>query len=78
LLDTQSGKLATVANTSLGQANMTADGRSQRVSTYRVTGDLKADLSYANDDSWAGLSFEARGAQIVYIRRSFDQMAQVP
>jgi hypothetical protein len=77
LLDTQSGKLATVANENLGATSMTADGRAQRVSTYRVTGDLKADLSYADDDSWVGLRFEARGAQIVYVRRSFDQVAQV-
>ena len=76
LLDTQSGKLATVANENLGEMRITADGRPQLVSTYRVTGDLKADLSYAADDSWVGLRFEARGAQIVYVRRSFDQMAQ--
>jgi hypothetical protein len=76
LLDTQSGKLATVANQNLGEMPMTADGRAQIVSTYRVTGDLKADLSYAADDSWVGLRFEARGAQIVYVRRSFDQLAQ--
>jgi hypothetical protein len=76
LLDTQSGKLATVANENLGETRMTADGRPQLVSTYRVTGDLKADLSYAEDDSWVGLRFEARGAQIVYVRRSFDQIAQ--
>jgi hypothetical protein len=77
LLDTQSGKLAAVANENIGKTSMTADGRTQRVSTYRVTGDLKADLSYAEDDSWIGLRFEARGAQIVYVRRSFDQVAQL-
>jgi hypothetical protein len=77
LLDTQSGKLATVANENLGETSITADGRPQLVSTYRVTGDLKADLSYAADDSWVGLRFEARGAQIVYVRRSLDQVAQV-
>jgi hypothetical protein len=76
LLDTQSGKLAAVANKNLGETDITADGRPQRVSTYRVTGDLKADLSYAADDSWVGLRFEARGSQIVYVRRSYDQIAQ--
>jgi hypothetical protein len=76
LLDTQSGKIAATANSLVGPASIEADGRLLNVTKYRVTGDLQAELGYAEDGSWAALAFEARGANIVYRRLSNEQIAQ--
>lgn len=76
LLDTQSGKIAATANSLIGPASIEADGRLLNVTKYRVTGDLQAELGYAEDGSWAALAFEARGASILYRRLSNEQVAQ--
>jgi hypothetical protein len=62
LLDTQSGKLIDVATTRL-----TADASG---ATWRISGDLEADLAYGPAGDWTSLAFVARGARIVYVRRS--------
>jgi hypothetical protein len=36
---------------------------------YRMTGDLTLDLWYTAEGEWASISFEARGAEVVYARR---------
>jgi hypothetical protein len=77
LLDTQSGKMATTANSLIGPASIEADGRLLNVTKYRVTGDLQAELGYAEDGSWATLAFEARGASILYRRLGNEQVAQL-
>lgn len=61
LLDTQSGKLIDIAATRL-----TADASG---ATWRISGDLEADLAYGPAGDWTALSFVARGARIVYVRR---------
>jgi hypothetical protein len=62
LLDTQSGKLIDVAATRLSQD---ASG-----AKWRISGDLEADLAYGPTGEWTALTFVARGARIVYVRRS--------
>ena len=77
LLDTQSGKMAATANNPIGKASVEADGRLLDVAKYRVTGDLQAEIGYAEDGSWAALAFEARGATILYRRLSNERVAQL-
>lgn len=62
LLDTQSGKLIDVAATRLA---IDASGVK-----WRLSGDLEADLAYGPTGDWDALSFVARGARIVYVRRN--------
>jgi len=61
LLDTQSGKLIDVAAVAVP-----AEGTG---AMWRLNGDLEADLAYGPTGEWTGLSFVARGARIVYVRR---------
>jgi hypothetical protein len=61
LLDTQSGKLVDVAAT-----RVAADESGVK---WRLSGDLEADLAYGPTGEWRALTFVARGARIVYVRR---------
>lgn len=62
LLDTQSGKLIDVA------ARRVATDASG--ATWRLSGDLEADLAYGPAGDWTSLAFVTRGSHIVYVRRS--------
>lgn len=62
LLDTQSGKLVDVEAT-----RVALDGSGAK---WRLSGDLEADLAYGPGGEWQSLVFVARGARIVYVRRS--------
>jgi hypothetical protein len=62
LLDTQSGKLIDVA-----AQRVTNDASG---ATWRLSGDLEADLAYGPAGDWTSLAFVTRGSRIVYVRRS--------
>ena len=62
LLDTQSGKLIDVT-----AQRLTNDASG---ATWRLSGDLEADLAYGPTGDWTALAFMTRGSRIVYVRRS--------
>jgi Family of unknown function (DUF6134) len=68
LLDTQSGKLIDVA-----AQGLTNDASG---ATWRLSGDLEADLAYGPAGDWTSLAFVTRGSRIVYVRR--DNASAVP
>jgi hypothetical protein len=61
LLNTQSGKLIDVA-----AARVSQDDSGVK---WRLSGDLEAELAYSPTGEWTALTFVARGARIVYVRR---------
>lgn len=72
LLDTQRGRLIDVEIVPAGAESVLIAGAPVNAQRYRMTGDLELDLWYATDAEWAGewakISFEARGAEVVYAR----------
>jgi len=68
LLDTQRGRMVQVEITPAGTETVTIAGQSTSAQRYTVTGDLELDLWYATDGEWTKISFEARGAEVVYAR----------
>lgn len=68
LLDTQRGRLIAVQIASAGSEIVSVGGQLRNTQRYRMTGDLELDLWYATDGEWAKISFEARGAEVVYAR----------
>ena len=74
LLDTQRGRLLAVEIAPAGAETVLVEGAPVNAQRYRMTGDLELDLWYATDDQWSGewakISFEARGAEVVYAREN--------
>jgi hypothetical protein len=68
LLDTQRGRLIDVEIVPVGAEIVLVAGQPVDAQRYTVTGDLELDLWYATDGEWAKISFEARGAEVVYAR----------
>ena len=68
LLDTQRGRLIDVEIVPVGAEIVLVAGQPVNAQRYTVTGDLELDLWYATDGEWAKISFEARGAEVVYAR----------
>jgi hypothetical protein len=68
LLDTQHGRLIDVTVRPGGDETVMLEGRSVAVKRFQVSGDLDLTIWYTHDGEWAKTSFEARGAEIVYVR----------
>lgn len=68
LLDTQRGRLIDVDIVPAGTEIVLLAGQPVNAQRYKVTGDLELDLWYATDGESAKISFEARGAEVVYAR----------
>jgi hypothetical protein len=68
LLDTQRGRLIDVDIAPTASEVVSVAGQAVEAQRYRMTGDLELDLWYAADGEWAKISFEARGAEVVYAR----------
>lgn len=76
LLDTQRGRLIDVDIVPAGSEIVVVEGRPANTQRYRMTGDLELDLWYAADGEWAKISFEARGAEVVYARAEGPEAIQ--
>ncbi len=70
MLDTQSGRLIEVEVAAGEFETVTVAGRPVQARRHRVTGDLVLDLWYTAEGDWAKTRFEARGAEIVYLRQA--------
>ncbi len=68
LLDTQHGRLVDVATVPIGKEVVEISGRQVEAMRYNVSGDLDLDLWYTQAGEWAKITFEARGAEVVYSR----------
>ncbi len=66
LLDTQKGRLLTVANRMVNREALTLGGRNVPARHYRMTGDLEVDTWYSEPGQWVKLAFSARGAEVEY------------
>lgn len=67
-LDTQHGQIIDVSVAPVGTETISVAGRAIDARRYSVTGDLTLDLWYTADGEWAKTSFEARGAEVSYVR----------
>ena len=67
-LDTQHGQLIDVSVSPVGTETISVAGRATDAHRYSVRGDLNLDLWYTADGEWAKTSFEARGAEVSYVR----------
>ena len=68
LLDTQSGRLVTVAIEPLGEETVAMAGLPVPARRFAMTGDLTLDLWYTARGDWAKIAFNARGTEIDYRR----------
>ena len=68
LLDTQRGRLIDVDIVPAGSEAIVVEGKPVEAERFTVTGDLTLDVWYTPDNEWAKITFEARGAEVVYAR----------
>ena len=69
LLDTQRGRILTVAVLESGEDGIAVDGEPVSARRFAMRGDLDLDLWYGPSDELVKLAFEARGASIDYERK---------
>jgi len=68
VLDSQSGRMIELVATPIGAGEVPVGGRLIPARLFRLSGEISGELGYSVDDSWAKLSFGARGSQIEYVR----------
>ncbi|MEM7168777.1 MAG: DUF6134 family protein [Pseudomonadota bacterium] len=68
LLDSQSGRLIEVGVEARGPEKIDILGQNSAAERFDVSGDLDLSIWYGPAGEWAGLQFEARGADITYRR----------
>jgi hypothetical protein len=77
VLNTQKGDLLETDISKIGSEPRLVDGRRCTVETYRLQSKLSVDIDYcAEDKTWVGLRFAARGAEISYRPDDGVQTAQ--
>ncbi len=66
LLDTQSGRIASMTVTPVGKEDLVIDGKTIAARKYQMRGDIELDVWYGPNDEMLKIEFSARGADVVY------------
>lgn len=73
LLDTQKGRIVKVEIEEAGETRVAAEGGEIAARLYRMTGDLKLQLTYSQKMEWLNVSFRARGQDVDYTVEALDR-----
>ena len=66
VLDSQRGTLIDINVEPLGRELITSSGETIEACRYRLSGDLRFDIWYDGDGRWVALTFNAKGAEVLY------------
>ncbi|MCG8443908.1 MAG: DUF6134 family protein [Caulobacterales bacterium] len=78
LLDTQRGRVREVSSALVGSDRVAWRGGEVGARRYAMRGDLNLDLWYTDENEWARIAFEARGATIAYRPRDGVGVGSAP